>query len=71
MYLIGPDLIPQFIKIARKNISDQDGRHIETIAFLLGYAQDNNLIATDLIFPNQHGQGHKVDDAGNISLHIY
>ena len=65
MYLIGSDLISQFIKVAGKNSSDQDGRHIETLAFLLGYAYDGNLIATDLIFPNQHGQPHKVDDAGN------
>ena len=71
MYLIGSDLISQFTKVAGKNSSEQDGCHIETLAFLLGYAHDGNLIATDLIFPNQHGQAHTVEDAGNSSLHFH
>ena len=64
MYIIGSNLISQFVKVAGKNTSDQDGRHIETLAFLIGYTDIDNYIATDLIFPNQHGQAHKVDDQG-------
>ena len=63
MYIIGSDLIPQFVKVSSKNI-DQDGKHIETLAFLIGYFEKDNYIATDLIFPSQHGQPHKVDDLG-------
>ena len=65
MYIIGSDLLSEFVKIAAKN-RDQNGHHVETLAFLLGYfdSEVGNIIATDLIFPNQHGQAHKVDDQG-------
>ena len=64
MYIIGSNLISQFVRIAAKNISNHDGHHIETLAFLIGYADGQNYIATDLIFPNQHGEAHKVEDLG-------
>ena len=64
MYIIGDDLLSQFTKVAVKNTSIQDGQHVETLAFLLGYLDNDNLIATDIIFPKQHGQAHKVDDEG-------
>ena len=63
MYIIGSDLISQFIKVSSSN-RDQDGHHVETLAFLVGYSKNDNYIATDLIFPSQHGQPHKVDDLG-------
>ena len=57
------------MNIASKNRS-QDG-HVETLAFLLGYFdnQVENFIATDLIFPSQHGQVHKVEDKGTNSTY--
>ena len=64
MYIIGDDLLTQFTKVAVKNTSIQDGQHLETLAFLLGYSANDNLIATDLVFPKQYGQAHKVDDEG-------
>ena len=63
MYIIGSDLISQFIKVSSSN-RDQNGHHVETLAFLVGYSKNDNYIATDLIFPSQHGQPHKVDDLG-------
>ena len=63
MYIIGSDLIPQFVKVSSKNLG-ADGKHIETLAFLIGYFEKDNYIATDLIFPSQLGQPHKVDDLG-------
>ena len=63
MYIIGSDLIPQFVKVSSKNIG-ADGKHVETLAFLIGYFEKDNYIATDLIFPSQLGQPHKVDDLG-------
>ena len=54
------------MKIAGKNTSIQDGQHVETLAFLLGYSENDNMIATDLIFPKQDGQAHKVDDQGKV-----
>ena len=38
MYIIGSDLISQYIKISLSN-RDQDGHHVETLAFLVGYNQ--------------------------------
>ena len=66
MYIISDDLISQFMKVAVGNISIEDGLHLETLAFLLGYSENDNFIATDLIFPKQHGQAHKVDDKGIV-----
>ena len=64
MYIIGSNLISQFVRIASSNFSTKDGCHIETLAFLIGYCDIDNYIATDLIFPNQHGEPHKVEDLG-------
>ena len=56
------------MKVAGKNTSIQDGQHLETLAFLLGHSENDNLIATDLIFPKQDGQAHKVDDQGKLMI---
>ena len=71
MYIIGDDLLSQFTKVAVKNKSIQDGQHLETLAFLLGYSDNDNHIATDLVFPKQHGQAHKVDDEGILILYCF
>ena len=68
MYILWDNLLSQFMKVAVRNISTQDGQHLETLAFLLGYSENDNFIGTDLIFPNQHGQAHKVDDQGMFSI---
>ena len=68
MYIIGSNLISQFVKIASQNLSNNDGRHIETLAFLIGYSDCYNYIVTDLIFPTQHGEAHKVEDLGMYLL---
>ena len=71
MYIIPDDLISQFMRTAAKNTSIEDGQHVETLAFLLGHSEFDNLIATDLIFPKQLGQAHRVDDEGVIlMLHL-
>ena len=67
MYIIGSDLIPQFINVSSNN-RGKDGRHVETLAFLVGYFENDNYIGTDLIFPSQLGQPHKVDDLGKQIL---
>jgi hypothetical protein len=68
MYIIGSNLISQFVKIASNNFSSNDGRLVETLAFLIGYSDSYNYIATDLIFPTQHGEAHKVEDLGMYLL---
>ena len=63
MYIISSDLLAEFVKVSGSN-RDQKGRHVETLAFLMGYFKDDNYIATNLIFPSQHGQVNRVDDRG-------
>ena len=63
MYIISSDLISEFVKVSGSN-RDQNGHHVETLAFLIGYFQDDNYIATNLVFPKQFGQAHRVEDLG-------
>ena len=56
-------IISQFVEISSKNISTDCG-HIETLAFLIGNEIDNEVIATELVFPKQDGTPIKVDDLG-------
>ena len=70
MYIISSDLISEFVKVSGKN-RDHNGYHVETLAFLTGYFKDDNYIATNLIFPKQHGQAHKVEDQGKILLNLF
>ena len=63
MYIISSDLISEFVKVSGSN-RDQNGQHVETLAFLIGYFQDDNYIATNLVFPKQFGQAHRVEDQG-------
>ena len=65
MYIISSDLVTEFVKVSKNN-KGQNGRHVETLAFLIGYFKDDNYIGTNLIFPKQHGQGHKVEDQGEL-----
>ena len=53
----------EFRKVSSNNRS-QDGRHVETLAYLIGYQSDGNLIGTDLVFPKQSGTSSHVDDIG-------
>ena len=69
MYIISSDLVAKFVKVSGSN-RDQKGRHVETLASLIGYFKEDNYIATNLIFPSQHGQANKVEDQGPI-LFIY
>ena len=65
MNFIPENLIQEFVKVSGKNYSSQDGKHIETLAFLVGYSDEfNNTKATHLIFPRQKGDASKVDDQG-------
>ena len=64
MYIIPEELLREFLKVSSNNRSPQDGRHVETLAYLIGYQSDGNLIGTDLVFPKQSGTSSRVDDLG-------
>ena len=64
MYIIPEELIREFRRVSANNRSD-DGGHIETLGFLIGYKQCDNLVGTNLIFPEQEATHSRVDDKGN------
>ena len=64
MYFIPQDLLRKFQVISGNNCSS-NGRHIETLAYMLGHEADGNLIGTHLIFPEHNGTSSRVDDRGN------
>ena len=64
MYIIPDQLLREFRKVSSNNRSLQDGRHVETMAYLIGYQSDGNLVGTDLVFPRQSATSSHVDDRG-------
>ena len=72
-YKIPEKALERFIEVAQKNKSQDDDRHIETLAYLLGYEDDQNgaIIATEIVFPNQSGTSVSVTDEGMCYLHIF
>ena len=68
-YKIPKKALEKFIKVAKSNKSNDDGRHIETLAYLLGYEDQNGeIIATEMVFPNQNGTSILVIDEGKCYL---
>ena len=63
-YKIPESMIKCFTEYAAKNKSSVDKKHIETLAFLVGYKEDNEIIGTDLVFPKQKGAAFDVEDHG-------
>ena len=64
MYIIPEQLIREFRKVSSKNRSPYNGRHVETLAYLIGYQSEGNLIGTDLVFPKQSASSSHVEDRG-------
>ena len=64
MLVIPDNLIPKFLDIASKNNSPEDGKHVETLAFLIGFEENSTFFGTDLYFPEQKGLPCQVHDEG-------
>ena len=64
--IVQENFIEEFMKVAKHNLSVDDNLHIETLAYLLGYESEGNLIATELIFPKQEGSSVMVVDQGKL-----
>ena len=67
-YKIPTKFIDSFLEVAAKNKSKLDGKHIETLGFLIGTKEGNLITATDLIFPKQSGNSALVTDEGKNSF---
>ena len=65
-YIIPQALIDTFVSEALKNKSSDDARyHVETLAYITGYEENNKLIANEIILPNQQCSQTEVIDEGN------
>ena len=65
MYKIPKEVLRNFHHVSARNRSE-NGKHIETLAFLFGYKSESNFIGTHLIFPEQEGTCSRVDDKGKF-----
>ena len=66
--IVQENFIEEFMKVAKHNLSVSDNLHVETLAYLLGYESEGNLIATELIFPKQEGSAVMVLDQGKFTI---
>ena len=69
MYKIPKEVLRNFHHVSARNRLE-NGKHIETLAFLFGYKSESNFIGTHLIFPEQEGTCSRVDDKGKFFLYI-
>ena len=65
MYIIPEELIQTFQQVSASNF--HNGKHVETLGFLFGYKSNENLVGTDLIFPEQEATCSRVDDKGKFT----
>ena len=61
-YILPQKVITAFLYHAVNNFND--GRHIETLAFLVGKKVGDEVIATDIMFPQQEGTPSHVQESG-------
>ena len=64
-YKIPRSIVDKFTEVGGRNYaSDGSGKHVETLAYLLGHETAGEVIATALVFPDQRGHLDHVDDEG-------
>ena len=63
-YLLPQKVITSFLQHAVNNLTDDDAGHIETLAFLVGKQDGDEVTATDIMYPQQQGTPVHVDDSG-------
>ena len=64
-YIWPKEVITTFLYHAVNN-HDENGNHIETLAFVSGRRDGDDIRATDIMFPQQEGSSVHVDDSGKI-----
>ena len=70
-YKIPHSFLGKFTEVAGRNHAVEAGKHVETLAYLLGHdAANGDVIATCLVFPDQVGHLSQVDDKGNLRRYI-
>ena len=67
MCTIPQTFLEEFLKVAKHNLSTSDNGLIETLAYLIGYEQNGEIIPSELIFPKQSGSPALVVDEGKFN----
>ena len=62
--IIPQKVITSFLYHAVNNFSEDGSGHVETLAFLVGKLDGNEITATEIMFPQQQGTSGHVDDSG-------
>ena len=62
--ILPENVINEFMSIASTNICNEDGKHLETLAFAAGHLENDYLKITDIIFPRQLSTPFSVEDRG-------
>ena len=70
-YKVPSDIIGSFHSVASENYSKDDKKHIETLAFLAGFREENVFTVTDIVYPKQNGGPMHVDDQGKRNQMIW
>ena len=71
MVEIPSNILTEFISVSVSNVSQEDGKLVETLAFIVGERKENGVLrGTHLIFPKQDGEGHRVDDKGKTYFNM-
>ena len=68
MFRIPEFFLDKFLEVATNNLSPDDNGHIETLAYLIGYEENEEVIPTELIFPKQSGSPTLVVDEGKLQI---
>ena len=69
-YFLPHKVLSTFLAHAVNNFSRTDSKHVETLAFVIGRRNGNEVTATDIMFPQQEGTPSHVDDSGSIITNI-
>ena len=70
-YKIPFDVIEKFF-VEKACENKKNGRIVETLAFLVGFRENDIITVTDLVFGQQHGNSISVvDDGDYIKFYVY
>ena len=80
-YKIPHTVLTTFLEHAVNNFAANDnagsshlphhGYHIETLAFLVGIQDGEEILATEIIFPKQFGTSGHVEDLGKYTIYNF
>ena len=67
-YKIPEKVLHDFEYIGGRNYSTKDHKHIQTFAYLIGEEEGNDIVVTELIYPDQ--DGHPSQDTKGMYNHL-